>query len=400
MLTTDTAHEIDFSSALIRGARRNPMISVIIDGGAQDDTIYGHGFAHLREHWALASLHRMYGDHLVMCSAKTLQYQTELLLFTDSEVAPLGTIDWWQWSEADLAHEVARIGEEIVAAESDAVGCAFDRQLPQRLEAYSTGADWGYGDRDLLGEWTVDSLAAAVHRTWGRQPAIFSTTTPEAAQWRPSMNEEGRSNDMTGLETVPTGADHTYRVDSEASRAAYCGWLFRYDDWRSSADLDDLTMLMRIAVNEKLTRDMTHYRWEIRVSQFGERYVTRGTEYLGIGIFADREVRTGDYRNLAQRLLEHVHQILLTEIQFANTGLMAAVDRYQSFRRARLNQALPQRAIVHTRAKVHGNPDHPDLRMSNRTAAENHLLMKRLSQLVEQMLVTDPEIAPVRAEQR
>ncbi len=162
MLTAAGTHTIDFSAAAMRGgAQRNPMVSVIIDGGAHDDVEYGSGFAHLREHWALASLRRMYGDRLVMCSAKTLQYQTELLLFVDSSAATppghhrLVAVD----RGGDLAHEVSVIDEEIVSAESEAVGCAFDRELPRRLGVY--------GPRDGLGGIRA---SCAPPRVDGRQP--------------------------------------------------------------------------------------------------------------------------------------------------------------------------------------------------------------------------------------
>ncbi|MEZ5151972.1 hypothetical protein [Rhodococcus zopfii] len=396
MLTAAGTHTIDFSAAAMRGAQRNPMVSVIIDGGAHDDVEYGSGFAHLREHWALASLRRMYGDRLVMCSAKTLQYQTELLLFVDSSAAtPLDTIDWWQWTEGDLAHEVSVIDEEIVSAESEAVGCAFDRELPRRLGVYGPGTDWGYGHRALLHEWTVDSLAAAVQQTWGPRPTMFSTSTPEVVRWPRTANEAAHRDGTSGLETVATAAAGGHCPGPDTGRIAFCGWLFRYDEWHRAAELDDLATLMRLVVHDRPVAGLGPSRWEIRVSQFGERHVTRGADYLGVGISPDRELPAEEYRRLARRPLEQALSLLLTEIRAVRPGLMAALDRHRLFRCARLNQALPQRAIARNRAKVHDDVAHPDLRTTGRTESENLVLARSLAVLVEQMLATDPEVVPV-----
>ncbi|WP_280264292.1 hypothetical protein [Nocardia wallacei] len=393
-----TTATLDFSAAARRGARGNPILSVIIDGGACDDIVHGAGFAHLREHWALASFRRMFGAALIMSTAKTLHFQTEFLLFMDSSAgAPFDTVDWWSWSAPDLDREVSVIDEEIVSAESNAAGAAVDRELPRRLQVYGAETDWGYGDRHLIRCWTVDSLSAAVRLTWGARPRMFVTASEDVVGWRQAA--PGTAGEFDRGTIVVDGTPSSTR-DSEPGSgvAAYCGWRFRYDNWHRLEYLEDLATLMRLVVHDGLVSGLGPAGLDVRPGQFGETYVTRGSEYLAIGIRQREPVAPSTYRMLSRGLLQRIRGLLLTEVRTESTRLLAAVDRHRLVRRARRHQTLAERVVAHNRAAVLGG-DPPNLRATERNRSEYRYLARELLRVSEEMLSIDPEVVLVGAGQ-
>ncbi|MEU4646262.1 hypothetical protein [Nocardia fluminea] len=358
-------------------------MSVIIDGGANEDVVHGAGFAHLREHWALASFRRALGDDYVMATAQTLQYQTEFIIFVRSADAVVrDRIDWWQWSTADLAEEVAVIDSEIVAAESDMNGLAVDRELPRRLGVFGPETDWGYGDRESLRGWTVDNLRTAVSQTWGDRPAMAVTTARDLDGWGP--NDDLRPFRGQGV-TVRPASEGPVTV-AGGGGITYCGWHFDYRDRRDLRAVDDLVTLLTLVARDNGAREAQGYEFDFRIGQFGERHVARGSDYLAVGIKCEPGSPVVRTAAVIDQLLESTRAVLRADIGVGDSRLAMGIDRHRLLRQARINQSIVQRLVLVNRAKLLGGED-PVLHSAERDSSELTAYAQYLLTLIDDMSV-------------
>ncbi|MGW5384124.1 hypothetical protein [Nocardia sp. NPDC003963] len=379
---------LDFADSARRAARSRPVLSVIVEGGARDDAAYGAGFAHIREHWTMASFQRSLGAALTMSTAKTLQFQTEFLLFLDSDRAALPDIlERAPWTDRELAAETAVIVDEIVMAESQHTAVAVDRELPRRLSAYGTGTDWGYGDRETIRGWTMATLTDAVASTWGESPRMHISSSGDPAMWCPG-NPPGPAR--TGGGSLTVGSAPTPGPAPFLDRTAFAGWRIHYTDPLDLADLDDLAILLRTTACRDPRRHREPWRAELRIGQFGEMFTSRGDEYLLIATRFERPAAPADHRDRVRELLTAVRERLDRAVRDGDHELLAAVDRFRRLHHARAAQSVNQRTVLHNRAKALGLGGHPHLSFRARTTAENEALCVRLSAIIASLLTVDP----------
>lgn len=344
----------ELSNAADQISGQTTAVAILVPGGYSDDAEFGiDGFAHLREHWALAVIDKIFEPSCVVRrSAKTLRATTELnlLLFGRFEMDASTLLDsLLEYRGVDLAREIVAIDEEVRQARSNPSAVVADEVLPRRL-GWSSG--WGFGEPDVLTELGSDDFFTIVEHSWSGVHPI-ATTLDISSIAHPydrgsgALLEETRATapDLVSVISSSGPAD----MDAEYAEAAV-GWVIGYGSPFGIKVADDCLRFVNSVAPSLLGNEFPNLRIHLRLGQFGEQFTSAESD-LVVGWIS---VRNGPVP--ATTIRAYVRAILKTARELLESGSVSfgALDN-----RCRLDAVLRgsdplQRAVWHSRARHTG----------------------------------------------
>ncbi|OZF26198.1 hypothetical protein [Rhodococcus sp. 14-2483-1-2] len=390
MSTSQQLLDLSYPAYQARRSQNGLILSVIIEGGSCDDLSHGVGFAHIREHWALESMKARLGKNLVFSTAKTLHYQTEFILYLDHSItAPIVDIEWVDLTNEFLHHELGKIHDEILLAESDPKNVAIDQLLPRLLLAYGEGTDWGFGDRMVIGRYTADAVSKAVGATWST-PKVHCTASCDIGGQGFETNTSITETQLEDLSISSNRGDVPRGDASAVVSSCYFGWRVTAHSPGCLRDLEDLRHILTRVVLPGLKRDTSAATIMFRAGQFGELYTARNTDYFVIAVDGKSPASIESMRRDVDTVLDATLTLLTSFSDADSSEFLTYIDRIRRIYESRATQHIHQRTVLANRGKALGIPEHPHLQRGARDKVASIALAGRLMRLVAGLISQSP----------